>query len=38
MKRNITIAGVTAAVLIGGGTYTAVAMGSDDGRVSPAPT
>ncbi|WP_328583554.1 PepSY domain-containing protein [Streptomyces sp. NBC_00370] len=38
MKRNITIAAVTAAVLIGGGTYTAVAMGSDDGRVSPAPT
>ncbi|MFE9883711.1 PepSY domain-containing protein [Streptomyces scopuliridis] len=32
MKRNLVIAAITAAALIGGGTYTAVAMGGDDGR------
>lgn len=30
MKRNLVIAAITAAALIGGGTYTAVAMGDDD--------
>ncbi|WP_326610355.1 PepSY domain-containing protein [Streptomyces scopuliridis] len=32
MKRNLVIAAITAAALIGGGTYTAVAMGGDDSR------
>ncbi|MFE4372488.1 PepSY domain-containing protein [Streptomyces sp. NPDC056835] len=32
MKRNLAIAAITMAALIGGGTYTAVAMGGDDGR------
>ncbi|MEV6425433.1 PepSY domain-containing protein [Streptomyces sp. NPDC051662] len=32
MKRNLAIAAITMAALIGGGTYTAVAMGDDDGR------
>ncbi|MFF3751006.1 PepSY domain-containing protein [Streptomyces sp. NPDC002018] len=30
MKRNLVIAAITAAALIGGGTYTAVAVGGDD--------
>ncbi|KIF76752.1 hypothetical protein QR77_28595, partial [Streptomyces sp. 150FB] len=44
MRRNITIAAVTAAVLIGGGSYTAFAMGDQgedhghDGRVQAART
>ncbi|MER8070208.1 PepSY domain-containing protein [Streptomyces sp. NPDC094034] len=32
MKRNLAIAAITMAALIGGGTYTAVAMGDDDSR------
>ncbi|THA73382.1 peptidase M4 [Streptomyces sp. A0642] len=32
MKRKIAIAAVTAAVLVGGGTATAVALADDDGR------
>ncbi|MFD7893632.1 PepSY domain-containing protein [Streptomyces sp. NPDC059743] len=35
MKRNLVIAAITAAALIGGGTYTAVAMGGDDGTADP---
>ncbi|MEV0037593.1 PepSY domain-containing protein [Streptomyces sp. NPDC050804] len=35
MKRNLVIAAITAAALIGGGTYTAVAMGGD-GTAGPA--
>ncbi|WP_326627198.1 PepSY domain-containing protein [Streptomyces sp. NBC_01318] len=34
MKRRIAIAAVTAAVLVGGGTATAVAFGDDNGRDS----
>ncbi|MEV4974038.1 PepSY domain-containing protein [Streptomyces scopuliridis] len=34
MKRNLVIAAITAAALIGGGTYTAVAMGGDDSRAA----
>jgi hypothetical protein len=37
MRRNIMIATVTAAVLVGGGTYTAFAVGTDDGGPSAAP-
>ncbi|MFJ9028167.1 PepSY domain-containing protein [Streptomyces sp. NPDC102274] len=32
MKRNLVISAITAAALVGGGAYTAVAMGGDDGR------
>ncbi|MYZ37719.1 MULTISPECIES: PepSY domain-containing protein [unclassified Streptomyces] len=35
MKRNLVIAAIAAAALIGGGTYTAVAMGGDDSTAGP---
>ncbi|MFI5753901.1 PepSY domain-containing protein [Streptomyces sp. NPDC051569] len=38
MKRNLVIAAITAAALLGGGTYTAVAMGGDDHRSGTATT
>ncbi|WP_405675761.1 PepSY domain-containing protein [Streptomyces sp. NBC_01511] len=37
MKRNLVIASITAAALIGGGTYTAVAMGATDSGSDTAP-
>ncbi|MET4923198.1 PepSY domain-containing protein [Streptomyces sp. PSRA5] len=37
MKRNLVIAAITAAALIGGGTYTAVAMGATDTGADTAP-
>lgn len=37
MKRNLVIASITAAALIGGGTYTAVAMGATDTGADTAP-
>ncbi|MEU0950840.1 PepSY domain-containing protein [Streptomyces niveus] len=37
MKRNLVIASITAAALIGGGTYTAVAMGATDTGADAAP-
>ncbi|WP_405794640.1 PepSY domain-containing protein [Streptomyces sp. NBC_01506] len=37
MKRNLVIAGIAAAALVGGGTYTAVAMGATDSGGEAAP-
>ncbi|MGW0701821.1 PepSY domain-containing protein [Streptomyces sp. NPDC002867] len=37
MKRNLVIATVAAAVLVGGGAYTAVAVAADDGPSASAP-